>query len=159
MRAFDVGVVHQGVGAIRKDVGVMRSKPLGCIMVLEARGRAVKKEHSAAQLAVRMRVGANGAELGMFVGVRERGRLLAMAGERMWIGDHREVSAVCTHPEAQGRGFARVLVARVVNEMLRLGQTPFLHVESGNARAIRTYEGLGFVKRREFPLLYARRMQ
>jgi predicted GNAT family acetyltransferase len=51
------------------------------------------------------------------------------------------------------------LVARVVNEMLRLGQTPFLHVESGNARAIRTYEGLGFVKRTEFPLLYARRMQ
>jgi len=98
-------------------------------------------------------------ELGTFVGVRERGRLLAMAGERMWIGDHREVSAVCAHPEAQGRGFARVLMARVVNRMLRLGQTPFLHVESGNARAIRTYEGLGFVKRTEFPLLYARRLQ
>jgi len=98
-------------------------------------------------------------ELGAFVGVRERGRLLAMAGERMWIGDHREVSAVCTHPEAQGRGFARLLMARVINRMLRRGQTPFLHVESANARAIRTYEGLGFVKRAEFPLLYARRTQ
>ena len=98
-------------------------------------------------------------ELGEFVGVRERGRLLAMAGERMWIGDHREVSGVCTHPEAQGRGFARVLMARVINRMLRRGQTPFLHVESANARAIRTYEGLGFVKRAEFPLLYAMRTQ
>ena len=96
-------------------------------------------------------------ELGSLVGVRERGRLLAMAGERMWIGDHREVSGVCTHPEAQGRGLARLLMARVINRMLRPGQTPFLHVESANARAIRTYEGLGFVKRAEFPLLYARR--
>lgn len=96
-------------------------------------------------------------ELGAFVGVRERGRLLAMAGERMWIGNHREVSAVCAHPEAQGRGLARALMARVVNRMLRLEQTPFLHVESANARAIRMYEGLGFAKRAEFPLLYARR--
>jgi predicted GNAT family acetyltransferase len=96
-------------------------------------------------------------ELGAFVGVRDGGRLLAMAGERMWVGDHREVSAVCTHPEAQGRGFARELMARVVNRMLRAGQTPFLHVESGNLRAISTYEGLGFVRRAEFPLLYAQR--
>jgi predicted GNAT family acetyltransferase len=96
-------------------------------------------------------------ELGAFVGVRDGGRLTAMAGERMWVGDHREVSAVCTHPEAQGRGYARALMARVVNRMLRTGQTPFLHVESGNERAIRMYEGLGFVRRAEFPLLYARR--
>jgi ribosomal protein S18 acetylase RimI-like enzyme len=98
-------------------------------------------------------------ELGAFVGVREDGRLLAMAGERMWVGDHREVSAVCTHPDAQGRGFARALMARVVNRMLRAGQTPFLHVECDNERAIRTYEGLGFVRRAEFPLLYAQRMR
>ena len=98
-------------------------------------------------------------ELGAFVGVRERGRLLAMAGERMWIGDHREVSGVCTHPDAQGRGFARALMARVINRMLGVGQTPFLHVESANARAIHTYESLGFVKRAEFPLLYAMRTQ
>jgi predicted GNAT family acetyltransferase len=98
-------------------------------------------------------------ELGAFVGVREGGRLLAMAGERMWVGDHREVSAVCTHPDAQGHGYARALMARVVNRMLRAGQTPFLHVESGNERAIRMYEGLGFVRRAEFPLLYAQRMR
>ena len=35
-------------------------------------------------------------ELGAFLGVREQGRLVAMAGERMWIGDHREVSGICT---------------------------------------------------------------
>ena len=96
-------------------------------------------------------------ELGRFVGVRQDGRLVAMAGERMWIGDHREVSAVCTHPEAQGRGLARALMGTVINRMLRAGQTPFLHVESANERAIAMYEGLGFVRRAEFPLLYARK--
>jgi predicted GNAT family acetyltransferase len=45
-------------------------------------------------------------ELGAFLGIRERGRLVAMAGG-MWIGEHREVSGICTHPEAQGRGLAR----------------------------------------------------
>jgi ribosomal protein S18 acetylase RimI-like enzyme len=98
-------------------------------------------------------------ELGTFVGIRERGRLVAMAGERMWIGDHREVSGVCTHPEAEGRGFARALVARVINRMLRAGQTPFLHVESGNERAIAMYVRIGFEPRTELPLLYAKRLR
>ena len=97
-------------------------------------------------------------ELGTYVGVRDRQRLIAMAGERMWIGDCREVSAVCTHPDAQGRGYARALIAAVVNRILRAGQTPFLHVESNNRRAIDLYFALGFVKRAEFPLLYARRI-
>jgi predicted GNAT family acetyltransferase len=98
-------------------------------------------------------------ELGAFVGVRERGRLVAMAGERMWLGRHREVSGVCTHPDSEGRGVARALVARVVNRMLEKGQVPFLHVESGNQRAIALYERLGFVRRGEFPLLYAKRLR
>ena len=96
-------------------------------------------------------------ELGKFVGVRHDGQLLAMAGERMWIGDHREVSGVCTHPDAQRRGLARALMGRVINRMLRAGQTPFLHVESGNEQAIAMYHALGFVRRAEFALLYARR--
>src|SRR4029453_18394991 len=98
-------------------------------------------------------------ELGAFLGIRERGRLVAMAGERMWIGDHREVSGICTHPEAQGRGLARALTGRVINRMLRAGQTPILHVEAGNEPAITMYHRLGFVRLREFPLLYAKRTQ
>ena len=96
-------------------------------------------------------------ELGTFVGIRRHGQLLAMAGERMWIGNHREVSAVCTHPDAQGRGLARMLMGRVINQMVRAGQIPFLHVESANERAIAMYRQLGFVRRVEFPLLYAKR--
>jgi ribosomal protein S18 acetylase RimI-like enzyme len=97
-------------------------------------------------------------ELGNFVGIRRDGRLLAMAGERMWIGDYREVSAVCTHPDAQGKGLARTLMAHVVNRMLAAGQTPFLHVLSTNERAIATYEGLGFVRRTEIALTRAQRI-
>lgn len=97
-------------------------------------------------------------ELGRFFGIRRDGRLLAMAGERMWIGDHREVSAVCTHPDAQGQGLARTLMAQVINRMLAAGQTPFLHVLSTNERAIATYEGLGFVRRTEIALTRAQRV-
>src|SRR4029434_10262959 len=42
-------------------------------------------------------------ELGTYLGIREGGRLVAMAGERTWVGDFRGVSAVCTHPDAAGR--------------------------------------------------------
>jgi ribosomal protein S18 acetylase RimI-like enzyme len=97
-------------------------------------------------------------ELGNYIGIRSGGRLVAMAGERLWIGDFREVSAVCTHPEAQRRGYARALIGRVVNRMLRAGQTPILHVESANKRAIDVYLALGFIRRVEFALLHAKRL-
>jgi predicted GNAT family acetyltransferase len=82
-----------------------------------------------------------------------------MAGERLWIHDFREVSAVCTHPDVQGRGYARDLIRLVINRMLRAGQTPILHVESANRRAIDLYRTLGFVPRTELSLLYARRIR
>jgi predicted GNAT family acetyltransferase len=97
-------------------------------------------------------------ELGTYVGIREGGRLVAMAGERTWTGEFREVSAICTHPDAQGRGYARALMGRVINRMLRAGETPFLHVESKNLRAIDLYLALGFVRRTEFRLLHAKRI-
>jgi ribosomal protein S18 acetylase RimI-like enzyme len=97
-------------------------------------------------------------ELGTYIGIRDHGRLIAMAGERMWIGDFREVSAVCTHPDVQGRGYARALIGRVVNRMLSRGETPILHVDSPNRRAIDLYLALGFVVRAELTLLHARRL-
>jgi len=97
-------------------------------------------------------------ELGHFVGIRQHGRLVAMAGERLWIGDHREASGVCTHPDAEGKGYSRALLGRVINRMLDAGQTPFLHVECGNARAIAVYESLGFVRRAEIAAAVVKRV-
>jgi predicted GNAT family acetyltransferase len=47
--------------------------------------------------------------LGEFFGVKEGGNLVAMAGERMKQPGFTEVSGVCTHPDARGRGLARTL--------------------------------------------------
>jgi ribosomal protein S18 acetylase RimI-like enzyme len=86
-------------------------------------------------------------ELGRFVGVFERGELVAMAGERFQPTGYTEVSAVCTHPDARGRGLAALLTHRVSARIRERGDTPFLHVAEGNDGARRVYERLGFTLR------------
>jgi ribosomal protein S18 acetylase RimI-like enzyme len=88
-------------------------------------------------------------ELGTFFGILQEGRLLAMAGKRMHIPGYVEISAVCTHPEARGRGYARLLMSCVMEEIIADGKTPFLHALASNAGAIRVYEDLGFRLRRQ----------
>ncbi len=39
-------------------------------------------------------------ELGRYLGIRQEGQLVAMAGERFFAGRYREISAVCTHPDS-----------------------------------------------------------
>ena len=87
--------------------------------------------------------------LGRFIGVREGGRLVAMAGERMAPDGVREVSGVCTHPDYRGRGYAAGLMRQVAARIAREGETPFLHVYASNRGAIALYETLGFIFRRE----------
>jgi ribosomal protein S18 acetylase RimI-like enzyme len=87
--------------------------------------------------------------LGRYLGIHEAGRLVAMAGERMDLGDLREVSAVCTHPDWRGRGHARLLMQHLMHGMQREGVRPFLHVGSANTRARALYEALGFAATRE----------
>lgn len=88
-------------------------------------------------------------ELGTFYGVKEDGRLLAMAGERMKLPGFTEVSGVCTHPDARGRGFAGELSRVVATQILARRETPFLHAYATNTTAIRLYEALGFRLRSE----------
>jgi ribosomal protein S18 acetylase RimI-like enzyme len=87
-------------------------------------------------------------ELGGYVGVVEQGRLLAMAGWRMRPAGHVEISAVCTHPEAWGRGYGAAVTHAVAAAALAAGDTPFLHVAEPNGRARALYERLGFRTRR-----------
>lgn len=87
-------------------------------------------------------------ELGRYIGIREGGSLVAMAGERMHVDGHREVSAVCTHPDHRGRGLAEALVRDIVAGVTARGEVPILHVEQKNVSAIRLYERLGFAIRR-----------
>jgi len=91
-------------------------------------------------------------ELGAFFGIFEAGRLVAMAGERLHLPHHVEVSAVCSHPDVRGRGYARLLIATVMDEIAQRGKTSFLHSFADNRSAIRVYERLGFRQRRTFEL-------
>jgi predicted GNAT family acetyltransferase len=91
-------------------------------------------------------------ELGAFFGIFESGRLVAMAGERMHLPHHVEVSAVCTHPDARGRGYARMLITTVIDGIRQRGKIPFLHSFADNYPANRVYESLGFRQRRTFEL-------
>ena len=83
-------------------------------------------------------------QLGDFVGVKIDGRLVAMSGERMKVPGFTEVSAVCTHPDFRGRGYAGALMSHVASKILARGETPFLHSYAANTGAIALYEALGF---------------
>jgi ribosomal protein S18 acetylase RimI-like enzyme len=98
-------------------------------------------------------------ELGMYVGIRQNGKLVAMAGERMKVPGFTEVSAVCTHPDHTGKGYATVLMREVMRQMRERGETPLLHVRQDNTRAIALYERLGFHKRKLLHFAVLRRSE
>jgi ribosomal protein S18 acetylase RimI-like enzyme len=87
-------------------------------------------------------------ELGTYLGIRTGGKLVAMAGERLKVPGHTEVSAVCTHPDHTGKGYARVLMTEIMRRIRERGETPFLHSRGDNTRAIAVYKLLGFRERK-----------
>lgn len=87
-------------------------------------------------------------EMGHYVGVFDDDRLVAMTGERLRLDGFGEVSAVCTHPDYQGRGLAKALVSVIGGEVVARGEVPFLQAYVSNAAAIAIYTRLGFVPRR-----------
>lgn len=91
-------------------------------------------------------------EMGDYIGIYDGARLVAMAGERMRLDGYQEMSAVCTHPDYTGRGYAQRLLALLCNAAFDRGFTPFLHVYADNTRAINVYLKLGFVERTRPPL-------
>lgn len=82
--------------------------------------------------------------LGDFIGIRREGQLIAMAGQRLRLDGFIEISAVCTHPDYRGQGFAGALMRLQAERILAAGETPFLHAAHDNAGAVALYETLGF---------------
>ena len=72
------------------------------------------------------------------------GQLIAMAGTRVCLPGHREISAVCTHPAHLGQGHAAALTQHVLRCNASDGVQSFLHVLAANHRAVALYERLGF---------------
>jgi GNAT superfamily N-acetyltransferase len=96
-------------------------------------------------------------ELGRYFGIYQDGRLAAIIGERLGTDVAQEVSAVCTHPDFNGRGYARRLLALLTNDLLARGLQPFLHVSHANVRAKQLYQSMGYALRRDIGFWSLRR--
>jgi ribosomal protein S18 acetylase RimI-like enzyme len=83
-------------------------------------------------------------EFGNYYGIFHHNRLVAMAGQRLYVAHYTEVSAVCTHPDYEGRSYARALLQHQLQLITEDQQIPFLHVRADNKRAIALYERIGF---------------
>jgi ribosomal protein S18 acetylase RimI-like enzyme len=101
--------------------------------------------------------GARTHELGTYLGIRREGKLVAMAGERLKVPGYTEVSAVCTHPEHTGKGYAQALMTEVMRRIREREETSFLHVRQDNTRAVGIYEKLGFRTRKVVHFVIIRR--
>ncbi len=95
-------------------------------------------------------------ELGRYLGVRDGGELVAMAGERVRIPGYTEVSAVATRPSHRRRGLAGILIRDVAAGIFEDESAPFLHAAAENEGAIRLYTSLGFEVRRTWPFRWLR---
>jgi len=96
-------------------------------------------------------------EFGNYHGIFDGDELVAMTGERLHLPGYSEISAVCTHPDYEGRGYGALLVSMVADHIIKEGKTPFLHVKWDNQRAIKMYERLGFVFRSDIYFAVFRR--
>lgn len=88
-------------------------------------------------------------ELGNYSGIYKNNKLVAVTGERMKLNGFSELSAIVTHPEYTGNGYASQLTAYMAEKVLQEGKIPFLHVTETNQNAINLYKKLGFETRRK----------
>ena len=98
-------------------------------------------------------------EFGHYHGFFDNGQLVAMTGQRLHVGNHTEVSAVCTHPDHLGKGYAAALITHQLDIIASQGQKAFLHVRADNERAIALYERLGFKISRPMNFYFMKRRQ
>jgi ribosomal protein S18 acetylase RimI-like enzyme len=93
-----------------------------------------------------------------YFGIFREDRLAAMTGQRMHPRPYMEVSAVCTHPDFRGIGYAKALMLHVMKIILDNSFTPFLHVLSNNINAIELYKAIGFRTRKQIFVDLIRRL-
>jgi ribosomal protein S18 acetylase RimI-like enzyme len=85
-------------------------------------------------------------EFGQYHGIFDEEKLVSMTGQRLHPGSYSEISAVCTHPDHIGKGYAAMLIQHQLHLICNSGNVPFLHVREDNGRAIALYDRLGFIK-------------
>jgi len=93
-----------------------------------------------------------------YFGIFIEDRLAAMSGQRMHPLPYLEVSAVCTHPDFRGLGYAKALMLHVMKIILDNSFIPFLHVLSNNSNAIELYKTISFRTRKQIFVDVIRRL-
>ncbi len=96
-------------------------------------------------------------DFGSYFGIFEKEKLVAMTGQRLHVENYTEISAVCTHPDYTGKGYAYTLLQHQLKLILQQGQQPFLHVREDNHRAIELYQRLGFIISRPMNFYFMKR--
>jgi len=87
--------------------------------------------------------------LGRYYGIYKNKKLVAVTGERVQTKNFIEISAVATHPDYLGNGYAKQLVAYASNKIFEVNKIPFLHVDQRNLAPVNLYRKLGFITRRK----------
>ena len=96
-------------------------------------------------------------DFGSYYGIFDNGKLVAITGQRLHVENCTEISAVCTHPDHLGKGYASILLQHQLQIILQQSQYPFLHVRDDNDRAIALYERLGFTISRPMNFYFMKR--
>jgi hypothetical protein len=87
-------------------------------------------------------------EFGNYEGIFNNGELVSMAGQRFHANQYVEISAVCTHPDFHGKGYAGQIIQSQIRKIKASSEVPFLHVRNDNIQAIHLYKSLGFEVRK-----------
>ena len=88
-------------------------------------------------------------DFGNYKGIFINNELAAMAGYRTQPSPYIEISAVCTHQNHLGNGYAGALINYHIHQIIAASGIPYLHSRTDNANAIRLYQKLGFSIRKE----------
>ncbi|AUY47686.1 GNAT family N-acetyltransferase [Streptomyces sp. CB01881] len=85
-------------------------------------------------------------DTGQYVGVRDKGELVAVAGVHVWSPEQRiaALGNVTTHPRARGRGIGKAVVAELCRRLLGSADHVALNVKAANPAAVALYTALGF---------------
>jgi predicted GNAT family acetyltransferase len=85
-------------------------------------------------------------ETKQYYGIRRFGELVSVAGVHVYSRRYRVAALgnVTTHPDYRGRGYGRIVTARVCQSLLRDIEHIGLNVKADNISAIKCYERLGF---------------
>ncbi|MEO3771025.1 GNAT family N-acetyltransferase [Micromonospora sp. B9E7] len=91
-------------------------------------------------------------DTGQYLGVREGGELVAVAGVHVWSPVYRVAALgnVTTHPRWRGRGLGAAVVAALCVRLRETVEHVTLNVKVDNRPAVRLYERVGFTRVAEY---------